>query len=87
MRYSALEEFSNEIERIAKIEEICAVGENKFRFEIISFTECNKLLVCMQKYFYEIGNLIVDEKVYGEDEHEIEVTLISFECKVRYNYI
>lgn len=87
MRYSALEEFSNEIERIAKIEEICAVGENKFRFEIISFIECDKLLVCMQKYFYEIGNLIVDEKVYGEDEHEIEVTLISFECKVRYNYI
>lgn len=85
MRYLALEEFSNEIERIAKIENIRAVGADKFSFEIISFTECNKLLVCMQKYFYEIGNLIVDEKVYGEDE--IEVTLISFECKVRYNYI
>lgn len=84
MRYSALEEFSNEIERIAKIENIRAVGENKFGFEIISFTECNKLLVCMQKYFYKIGDLIVDERAYGEDE-EIEVTLISFECKVRYN--
>ena len=85
MRYSALEEFSNEIERIAKIEKICAVGTDKFGFEIISFTECNKLLVCMQKYFYEIGDLIVDERGYGEEE--IEVTLISFECKVRYNYI
>lgn len=87
MRYSALKEFSNEIERIAKIEKICAVGTDKFSFEIISFTECNKLLVCMQKYFYEIGGLLVDERVYGEDGHEIEVTLISFECKVRYNYI
>lgn len=85
MRYSALEEFSNEIERIAKIEKICAVGTDKFSFEIISFTECNKLLVCMQKYFYEIGDLIVEERVYGEDE--IEGTLISFECKVRYDYI
>lgn len=82
MRYSALEEFSKKIGDFATIETIRAIDRDKLEFEINLFdgSKCARLLVCIQEYFFSIGELIVSECINNSLK-------IWFECQVRNDYM
>ncbi len=87
MIYSELEKFSEEIEEFAEISRIRAIDKDTFEFEIYCYKECDKLLVCMDKYF-RIGSLEVkywNESASGEEE-KIDGLAIKFKCEVRAFY-
>lgn len=84
MIYSELEKFRKEIEEFAEISRIRAIDKDTFEFEIYCYNKCDKLLVCMDKYF-RIGSLDVKESAFGE-EGEIDGLAIKFKCEVRAFY-
>lgn len=87
MRYSALLELAKELEGSATIETIDkADGEElNLHFEMISYSHHEKVLLLINKYFYNINNFHASEIVVGEEGDQTALAII-FDCRVKYDY-